>query len=224
MADTPTGETVTPGDSQTTVTPPTPAPAATVDTAEVERLRKQSEQADMRVRQLENEKKERDAKDAEERQKQLEEQNEFKTLYEKTNADLQALRDTQTAAERQAELSKLSEGILKDYPQAVVDVAQTAGLNLTDDGEAAQKTFKDKLDSLKEKVAPGTGSTVTSSNPNTSAPAETGQTGGLGRPRSLGVDDGSQTIRPEANQQKISEYISKLPAIEQMKRDAGVAV
>jgi len=219
MADTPTGETVTPGDSQTPGTPPA-APVANADNAEVERLRKEKEQADMRVRQLENERKERETREADARQKQLEEQDEFKQLYESERQKREKLESDQEAAKRSVELAQATEGIFKDYPTEVVELAKTAGLGLSDDTEAAQATLKEKLDAFKARVAPGS-QEPSSSNPSSSAPVETGSTGGLGRPRSLGVDTGQVTLNPEANKQKVHEYLSDLQAIKQMKLDSG---
>jgi hypothetical protein len=220
MADTPpAGETATPGDSQTPGTPPA-APVANADNAEVERLRKEKEQADMRVRQLENERKERETKDAEARQKQLEDQEEFKQLYQVELEKRQKLEADQEAAKRSTELTQATEGIFKDYPTEVVELAKTAGLGLSDDSEAAQTALKEKLDAFKARISPGSPE-PSSSNPNPSAPAETGNPGGLGKPRSLGVDTGQVTINPEPSKQKIHEYLSALPAIEQMKVDSG---
>ena len=176
----------------------------------------------MRANQAQNELDKIKADQEAARQKQLEEQNEYKELYEKTNADLQTLRDTQAASERQAELSKVSDGILNEYPKEVVELAQTTGISLADESEAAQSALKAKLDAIKEKVAPGsTAPVVTSSNPNPSAPAESGQTGTLARPKQLGVDNGQVAIT-DTNPRLIGDYISKLPAIERMKRDAGL--
>lgn len=226
MADTPpAGETAKPGDSQTQGTPPaapaTPAPA-NVDNAEVERLRREKEQAEMRARQLENEKRDRDATDAEAKRKQLEEQDEYKQLYEKTQADLKALQDTQAAAERNTALSQATDGIFKDYPTEVVELAKTAGLGLSDDSDASQTALKEKLDAFKARIAPGSTAPVASSNPGSSAPAPQGQQPqGLGHPRSLGEDNGSVKIS-ETNREKLGEYIRGIPAIERMKQDAGI--
>ena|SRR5258708_7044967 len=222
MADTPSkdGETATPGDSQTTVTPPA-APAANADSAEVERLRKEADQAKMDMANSRNElakiKQEQEALE----RKQKEENEEFKQLYEAEREKRQKLEDDQTAAERSATLNKATEDIFKDYPTEVVDLAKTAGLSLSDDGEASQTALKEKLDAFKAKVAPNAPA-VTSSNPNPSAPAETGQSGGLGKPRSLGEDDGNTKVS-DTNKAKLGEYIRSIPAIDQMKRDAGVA-
>lgn len=226
MADTPQpGETVKPGDSQTPVTTPPAAPAtpapANVDTAEVERLRKEKEQSDMRVRQLENQQKERETKDAEAERKRLEDQEEWKVIAEKSQADLKALQDTQAETERKTALSQATEGIFKDYPKEVVELAQTAGLGLSDDSEASQTALKEKLDAFKAKVAPNATTPVASSNPGSSAPAPTGQPQGLGHPKSLGEDNGSVKVS-DTNREKLGEYIRNIPAIEQMKQDAGL--
>jgi len=213
-------ETGNAGTSQTTVQPAAPDTGNAPD-PEVERLRKEKEQADMRARQLENELKAKNEAEAEAKRKQLEEEAEYKTLYEKTQADLKAMQDTQEAEKRKTELTKATEEIFKEYPKEVVDLANTAGLGLSDNSEAAQTALKEKLDAFKAKVAPTTEAGGANPQANPSAPAETGQTSGLGRPRSLGVDTGEVTIQPEANKQKVHEYLDGLQSIKQMKLDSG---
>ena len=222
MADTPNGETVTPGDSQTNGTPPTATPVANVDTAEVERLRKEKEQADLRIRQLENERQARETADREAEAARLKQNEEYKTLYEKSNAELERIREESETKERQATLSTATSDVFKDYPQAVQDIAKTTGLSLSDDSELARAALKEKLDSL-QTVVGGTTPQVTSSNPSTAAPVATGEPTTLGRPRQLGIDNGT-VAQTEMNPQKFSEYIKKIPAIDHMKRQAGLDV
>lgn len=167
MADTPTGETVTPGDSQTTVTPPT-TPVVNVDSAEVERLRKEKEQSDLRIRQLENEAAARKKTEDDLKAKQLEEKEEFRTLYEQTQARLKEIEDTQSAQDRQKELETATADVLKDYPENVQSLAKTAGLTLIDDSDASKTILKEKLDAFKAQIGTGTPG-VRSNNP--AAPA-----------------------------------------------------
>jgi len=219
MADTPTGETVTPGDSQTNGTQPT-AQVANVDTAEVERLRKESEQRDLRIRQLENEKTARDNADREAEAKRLKENEDYKALFERTNAELEKIRTDKEAQDREAQVTAATNDVLKDYPEAVREVAKTTGLTLSDDSELARASLKDKLDNL-QKVVGVSAPTVESSNPTTAAPAATSEQTTLGRPKQLGIDNGT-VAQTEMNPAKFGEYVRKLPAIDQMKRQAGI--
>lgn len=148
MADTTPVETVTPGDSQTTVqTPATPVVNAS-DPAEVERLRKEKEQADLRIRQLENEAAARKKADEEAQAKSLEENEQFKALWEKSEAEKQALISEREEAQRKAELETATNNLFKDYSPAVQELARTAGLSLQDDTDTAQADLKAKLDTF----------------------------------------------------------------------------
>jgi len=149
--DTPKGETAQSQPLDNNVTPTT-TPVVNVDTAEVERLRKEAEQARMRANQLENELKKKNDAEAEARQKQLEEQQEYKTLYEQEKAERERL-----AQER--ELESLTQTIKSEeakitaaYPQEVLDIAKELGFSLTDSSDEAVATFKAKLDKVSEKV------------------------------------------------------------------------
>lgn len=220
MADTPTGETVNPGDSQTEATNTSTPVLDNASAAEVERLRKEKEQADLRIRQLQNEAEARKKADAEAEAKRLEEKEEYKTLYESTQEKLQSLESAQQNAERQAQLSSATDSIYKDYSPEVVDVAKTAGLVLTDDSEASQTALKEKLDSIKSKVAPGLA--VTSNNPSDPAQAQV--------TREQLVTKGDDGISPLAwagakgDETVARKYAGSLEAVKQMKRNAGLKV
>lgn len=213
--DTPTGETaapVAPSNEPSTATAPTGN-----SNADVEAAKREAEQARIRANQLENElKKEREAK-AEAERKQLEEKEEYKALFEKTDAELKAIREEREAQERNAALSAETETLFKDYPANVVEVAKTAGISLTDDSEAARNALKEKLDNLQKTVAPVT---PTSNNPAETGPASTGDSGRLGQPKTLGVDDGTKSFN-DNYQKKFSEYVKTIPGISEMKKQAG---
>lgn len=159
MADTPNGETVTQGDSQTTVTTsvtPTAAPAAEPSNAPdpaVERLRKEKEQADLRIRQLENERAAREKADEERKAKELEENEQFKSLYEQEKAKREAAEAEREQAERESELKKARADVLAEYNEDVRALAEEVGLDLTDTDESAVASFKEKLDKINTRVA-----------------------------------------------------------------------
>lgn len=232
MADTPiNGETVTPGDSQTTGTPAA-TPVVNADPAEVERLRKESDQAKMDAANSRNELAKMKADQEAAQRKQLEEKEEYKTLFEKADAELKAAREAREADEKLRTLSTETDSVFKDYPANVVDVAKTAGISLTDDSEAARTSLKEKLDAIKDKV--GTTSTVTASNPSnpaaetrdyrtlTAPPEGDGRRGWEASPLAMEGATGSK------NSPVFKEYVKGHPsisnALKTMRQNAGIKV
>lgn len=211
MSDTPTGETVNTGDTQTTVTTSATPAVNAPDPAEVERLRKESEQKDLRIRQLENERKAREDAEAETKRKQLEENEEYKSLYEREKAERERLANEQADAERKAALNSAQNEIFATFPADVTDVASTAGLSLTDDSEEAKVALKTKLEAIASKVS--STQTVTGNNPSpTAEPTGTDRTKLLQRMR-FNDKDLSESAKIEA--------ISKIPALDAMREQAG---
>ena len=169
MTDTPNpGETVETKNDATQ----SPAPSATpsIDAAELERLRKEAEQAKMRANQLENQLKKKQEEEEAARLKQLEEQNEWKTVAEQERLKREELERERETEQRSRELKSATQGIFKDYPQEVIEIAETTGLSLSDTDEAAQSQLREKLDAIKAKVA--VSDTPRPSNPATNTPAQ----------------------------------------------------
>lgn len=203
MADTPAGETVTPeapsNEPSTAVAPP-----ADNNSADVEAAKKEAEQARIRANQLANElEKLKAEKEAAERKK-LEEKEEFKSLYEQTQAQLKEIQDAQAAQERQAELTKATADVLKEYPQTVQDLAVTAGLTLSDDSEAGVAAFKEKLDAIKAKVPTPT---ATPNNPRPVTPEVASKEELMARIRG-------------GDKEALGSYIREIPGIKRMKEIA----
>lgn len=211
---TPNGETpVSPAPSNEPSNPSVPAPVNSG--VDVEQAKRETEQARIRANQLENElKKMRDEQEAA-RLKQLEEKEEFKTLYEQTQARLREIEEASTRAEQQATVATATAEILKDYPDNVVELAKTAGLTLTDDSEAAKASLKAKLDSFKATV--GT-NPVTPNNP--SNPTPNPNRDELAKRDNLW--EGSPMARAAAagDLQPQYEFIRGLPSIARMKEIA----
>lgn len=232
MADTPApGETTKPPVVPENNGSPAPAaPAAGGSTNDdAAQLRKELEQMKMRANQLENEKAKRDKEEQERQRKQLEEQNEYKTLFEKTDAELKAIREREEKAQRDTELAKVSEGVLKDYPQEVRDLAETAGLSLSDESEVSRTAFKEKLDAIAQRINPGQtaapnnpSNLPTPGNQNSDLPDElhplddTEFLGKGGRVvTKMGLDGAKGNLRASLS------YVGKLNAVEQMRKDSG---
>jgi hypothetical protein len=211
-------ETATPtapsNDTGTAATPP-----QVTSSADVEAAKKAAEQATLRANQLENENKRlKEAQDAA-TTKQLEEKEEFKTLYEKTQAQLNELTAAQESAARQTQLTEATNSVLKDYPAEVVDIAKTAGLALSDDSETAQTALKEKLDAIKSKV--GGGTSVSGNNP--SNPVQSTAT------REQLTTRGEDGISPLAwagakgDESVARKYVGSLNAVKEMRRLAGLS-
>lgn len=212
MADTPTGETVTPGDSQTPVQTSAPATGNAVDPAEVERLRKAAEQATMRANQLENELAAKRQAEAEANAKKLEEDGQLKEALAAERAEKQRLLDERDAAERSALLNKETGDVLSKYSPAVVDIAKTAGLSLVDDSDEAKADLSKKLDDIAAKL--GGQAKVESNNPPVSAPQTQSKEALIGA-----MSDPS--LRPRDRDAAGLKYIGGLETIKAMKEAAG---
>lgn len=227
MADTPapgeTGEPQVPENNSGS-----PAPTAGVTNDEAAQLRKELEQARMRANQLENEKIARDKAAEDARRKQLEENEEYKKLYEKSDAELKAIREKEEADARQRELATISQDVLKDYSKEVQEIAQTAGISLSDDSEVARANLKSKLDEIAKRVTPG--KVATANNPSNLpdasdptldtapefAPVGNEYSGKGGRRVTEMALAGARNDPSVAN-----KYIAGLKTIEQMRKDSG---
>ncbi len=213
MADTTPVETVTPGDSQTPTVTTTSVPATdNASAAEVERLRKEKEQADLRIRQLENQAAARQKADDEAKAQQLEENEQFKDLWEKERAEKETLIREREDATRRAALESATNTLLKDYSPAVQELASTAGLALTDDSETSVAELKSKLDTFASKLG---SPKVVANNP---------------APSGAPVDDRSQQVKvmrmnnvPTAVRNSATrKAVSGLESIKAMKANAGL--
>lgn len=169
MSDTPTtGETAN-QPATPTQTPSAPPVVKPQDNSveelrrQVEEERKAREQATMRANQLENEKKQRDEAEAARKAKELEEQNQYKELYEQERAKREEVeRERQTAEEQQAIANTKAE-VVKEYSEEIIKEAKELGFDLTSADETAVAAYKAKLD----KLTTMTGNTqkVTGNNP-----------------------------------------------------------
>lgn len=205
MADTPTGETVTPGDSQTTVTTASTPPQDNASAAEVEQLRKAKEQSDLRIRQLENEKKARDDAEAEAQRKRLEEKDEWKQIAEQERIKREALETERETEQRSQQLTSATNQIFAEFPKDAVELAQEMGLTLADDSEAAREQFKTKLSNIAAKVSNQT--TTTPNNP-AAPPASADKAELLAR-----MGNGDKEAR--------ASLIGNIPGVQAMKKQAG---
>jgi hypothetical protein len=164
MVDTPD---VTPKAPSPDVTPPAApaapaAPANVVDQAEVERLRKEVEQTNFRNRQLENEKAAAEKAEAARKAKELEDNEQFKTLYETEKERGDRLEREKADADKKAEVRAEADKLLGEYAPEVRKLASDIGLNLADTDDASKKVFTDKLEALN---APFGGKKVQPNNP-----------------------------------------------------------
>lgn len=131
----------------------------------VEQLRKEAEQAKMRANQLANELEAKKQAEEEARQKQLEEQQEYKTLYEQTQEQLREIAEAKERSEKAQEIAKEQAQLESEYSDAVLKIAETAGLKLQDTDTDAIKVFKAKLDGIQEQVGKDAKVTQNNNNP-----------------------------------------------------------
>jgi hypothetical protein len=219
MDGTPTGETVTP-------VAPSNAPGTTsapvtdnTSTAELEAARKEAEQAKMRANQLANQLAEKEAAEAAAKAKQLEEKEEFKTLYEQTQARLNEIQESQATQERLAQLKTATEEVFKDYSTDAVELAKTAGLSLADDTDEARAALKSKLDAFQEKVGgkPQPKPTATNPRPTTPEVVERSQLTARNEdgvsPMALAGAKGDDSV--------VRKYIREIPAVQRMREIAN---
>lgn len=141
------------------------------DTSDAENLRKELEKLQMERNMLRNKLDETEAEKKAREQKELEEREEYRTLYEQEKAAREAIENEAKERERKAEINAATDQIFSDYADDVVELAKEAGLSLEDASEEAQKKLKAKLDKFAAKVQ--SGSPTTPSNVNTSTPAAT---------------------------------------------------
>lgn len=162
---TPNGETATPKAPENgTPTPQTPpAGNGSEGAGEAEKLRKELEQARMRENQLLNEKKERDAKDEAERNRKLEEDNQFKELYEQEKTKRETIESERKAEINRKEIDAARTEVMSDFSDDVKELAEEAGLSLDSAEDDAKAAYKAKLEKIQAKL--GTTSKVTPNNP-----------------------------------------------------------
>ena len=162
MSDTPDGETAKTealeNKTDAPVTPPVEE-KTTVDSSEVERLRKEKEQIEMERNQLRNKLQAEEEAKAQAEAKKLEEQNEYKTLFEQEKAKREAIETERQEEARRKELSEAQATLLTEYDDDVKGLAEDAGVTLTDTSDEAVAAYKERLDKFqtrlgKQKVQP----------------------------------------------------------------------
>lgn len=156
------GETGTPKAPENVT--PTPAPVqGNADETAVEKLRKEKEQAEMRANQLANQLKAKEDAEAAAKARELEEQNEYKTLFEQEKAKREAIESERETETKRKELESAKTEVLGEYSDDVKATATELGIELASVDEDAKATFKEKLDKIQARVS--SSGKVTPSNP-----------------------------------------------------------
>ena len=201
--------------------PSTPAAPVVDNSQAVEAAKKEAEQATLRANQLANENAKLKAEQDAAKAKQLEEKEEFKTLYEQTQSKLKEIEEAQAAAARQKELSTATEEVFKDYDPKAVELAKVAGLGLSEDSDAARAILKEKLDVFQKQL--GTTANPGANNPreitpNTATREELTKRANPweGSPMSVAAAKGDDSA--------VRSYIKDLPAVARMKEIAQKGV
>lgn len=201
MADTtPTVDPVTPAaPSNEPSTPPVPVVVNSTDNGEVERLRKEKEQAEMRANQLANQLKAREDADSAAAQAKLEEDNQYKELFEQEKAKREALETEQTEAQRTAELARVKAEALSGVSDDVKKLAEELGIGLTDTDEKSVETYKEKLGKI-----------------SASAPRVAANNPGVSVDQQMSVEELRETLYADKTGDKFHEIVMKMPGIASM--------
>lgn len=153
MADTPNGETVVTEALETkTEAPVIPVVEKKTEDSEVERLRKENEQIVMERNLLRNKLDAEEKAKAEAKAKELEEQNEYKLLFEQEKAKNEEIQRERDADALKKQLTDSQTSILSDYSDDVKALAEDAGLSLTDVTDEAVASFKERLDKFQARL------------------------------------------------------------------------
>jgi hypothetical protein len=150
MSDTPNGETAMTQPLDNNVTVPT-TPVVNVDPTVADALKK-AEQAQMEANMLRNKLKAIEDATAAARAKELEDQQEYKTLYEQEKAERERIAQERDSETQKVQIAQEESKITATYPQEVLEIAKELGFSLTDSSEEAVAVYKAKLDKVSEKV------------------------------------------------------------------------
>lgn len=141
---------------------------------ELERLKKEHQQMEMERNQLRNKLQAEEEAKAAAKQKELEEQSEFKTLFEQEKAKREELEAEKLRQETQRQIDEAKAQIVSDYSDDVKALADDAGITLqgTSDDEVA--AFKSTLDKFQVRLGK---QSVSPNNPGNASPKEPEPTG-----------------------------------------------
>lgn len=206
MTDTPSGETATQEEVKNNVTTPSvPTQVTTTDNGEAEKLRKELEQAQMRTNQLQNQLDAKAKAEEEARNQALEEQNEFKSLYEQEKAKREASENERQEAEAKEALRISQEAIFAEFPEDAIDIAKEAGLGLAEDSEEAKTALKERMQKIADKVV--STNKVTPNNPGAQ----------------VQNDERAELVKQMryGNKEARAKVINTLPVLDQMRKQAG---
>lgn len=176
---------------------------------ELAEAKKIAEQAQMRARQLENEKATREKADEEARHKQLEENEEYKILYEREKAQREELLSEREKEVQEATIAAAKKEVLNGFSSEVLEIAEATGLSLYDSSDEAKAQLKAKLEIIASKVG-NTDKKVIGNNTRDETP---GADNDYLRMRFSDV-----SIAREARK----SAISKIPALEEMRKISGM--
>lgn len=176
---------------------------------ELAEAKKIAQQAQMRAQQLENAEAARKKADEEARQKQLEENEEYKTLYEREKAQREELIQEREQEAQSEALKKAKQEVLNGFSSEVLEIAEATGLSLYDDSEESKAELKAKLEVISSKV----GNTTKKVMGNNTKDETTD-----GNEDYIKMRFSDVSIAREARK----NAISKLPALEEMRKISGM--
>lgn len=144
--------------------PSAPLPDNTTQTADAATLQAQLQKLEMERNMLRKQKDALEKEKSEKTRTELEEKEDYRTLAERAQAELDTLRRERDAADNEATVKTATADVYKDFPENVRKIAETAGMNVTDDSDEAKATLKTKLEAIKAQVGTVTGTPVVPGN------------------------------------------------------------
>jgi len=164
---------------------------------EVEKLRKEREQIEMERNLLRKKLEAEEKAKAEAEAKQLEEQQEFKTLYEQEKQRREQIEREQAEKEEKLSLASAKETALSEFSPEVRELAQELGFELTSADDDAVEAFKGKLSKVQERIS--SEQKVTPNNPSS--------------PRKPGMPTGDDLRVALKDPQSFDEIVANMPGI-----------
>lgn len=137
-------------DASNTSTPPEPqAQSDNASDTAAEELRKQLEKERMEKNQLRNKLDAQEKAKEEAKKKELEEQEQYKSLYEQERAKREEFEKSQEESKRKQAIDEAKEKVFSDYSDEVRILANEAGMELSDTDDESVEKFKQRLDKVK---------------------------------------------------------------------------
>lgn len=166
---------------------------------------KEKQKLQMELNMLRNKLDEKERSERKREEEEMKEREEFRTLYERTKAQLEELETEQETKARKEKLKKEQSNLLSDYSDDVREAAEEVGLSLSDTTEEAQKDFRKRVDAIAKRL--GGEKKVTPNNP--------------GEPQRPSADDARNNYVRNPNDKNFNDWVSNHPAFKKANEQLG---